>query len=84
MNLGIKLDEVVEKHSSKTLFSFYENDLSYEEFGKRVNSLANGLKELGFKKGDFIHVLVQNSPKVLASYFAIQKISSHPCVPGPQ
>ena len=45
-----------------------------------MNILANALKSRGFKKGDFIHVLVQNSPETLMAYFAILKIGA---VAGP-
>ena len=80
MNLGTYLDQRVEKYDDRVLMYYYDRTITYKEFGDRVNALANGLKSLGFKKGDFIHVLVQNSPETLISYFAIQKIG---CVAGP-
>ncbi|GAB4304702.1 MAG: hypothetical protein Kow0090_20310 [Myxococcota bacterium] len=80
MNLGIYLDENVEKYKDDIYLFFYDREITYGEFGRLVNKLANGLKSLGFKKGDFIHVLVQNSPETLISYFAIQKIGA---VAGP-
>jgi len=80
MNLGTYLDQRVEKYDGRVLMYYYDRTITYKEFGDQVNALANGLKSLGFKKGDFIHVLVQNSPETLISYFAIQKIG---CVAGP-
>jgi long-chain acyl-CoA synthetase len=80
MNLGTYLDRSVEKYRSAPFLRFYEDTITYAEFGKRVDKLANALKKLGFVKGDFIHVLVQNSPETLISYFAIQKIGA---VAGP-
>ncbi|MEW5725590.1 MAG: long-chain-fatty-acid--CoA ligase, partial [Thermodesulfobacteriota bacterium] len=80
MNLGRLLDEKVEKYGDRVYLQFYDDQITYGEFGRRVNKLANSLKALGFRPGDFIHVLVQNSPETLISYFAIQKIGA---VAGP-
>ena len=75
-NLGAFLDNAVAKYGDKPFIQFYDRTITYAEFGRKVNILANSLKKQGFKKGDFIHVLVQNSPETLISYFAIQKIGA--------
>ena len=80
MNLGDYLDTAVEKYGDNPLFQFYDRKITYNELAKKVNSLANGLIAAGFGKGDFIHVYLQNSPEVVVSYFAIQKIGA---VAGP-
>ena len=80
MNLGTYLDDSVKKYADVPFLRYYDKTITYGEFGKSVNVLANALKGLGFSKGDFIHVLVQNSPETLISYFAIQKIGA---VAGP-
>ena len=80
MNLGTYLDTAVSRYQNEPYLQFYDETVSYEAFGNQVNILANSLKSLGFQKGDFIHVLVQNSPGTLVAYFAIQKIGA---VAGP-
>lgn len=80
MNLGTYLDNSVEKYKETPYLQFYDETVSYEVFGRKVNIMANALRSLGFEKGDFIHVLVQNSVETLVSYFAIQKIGA---VTGP-
>ena len=80
MNLGTYLDAAVSRYKSAPYLQFYEETISFQAFGNQVNILANSLKSLGFQKGDFIHVLVQNSPGTLIAYFAIQKIGA---VAGP-
>ena len=80
MNLGTFLDERVAKYGDAPYIQFYDRTVTFNQFGEMVNKLANSLKDLGFKKGDFIHVLVQNSPETLVSYFAIHKIGA---VAGP-
>ncbi|WP_051328388.1 long-chain-fatty-acid--CoA ligase [Desulfatirhabdium butyrativorans] len=80
MNLGQYLDQAVQRYGSAPYLRFYEETLTFADFGRRVDILANKLATLGFQRGDFIHVLVQNSPETLISYFAIQKIGA---VAGP-
>ena len=80
MNLGTYLDQKAEQYGPKPLLVFYDRTITYEEFAQQVDALAYGLSNLGFKKGDFIHVLVENSPETLVSFFAIQKIGA---VAGP-
>ncbi|WP_319407304.1 long-chain-fatty-acid--CoA ligase [uncultured Desulfosarcina sp.] len=80
MNLGTYLDTAVQRYTDHPYLQFYDQTVTYAEFGRQVNILANALKRQGFEKGDFIHVLVQNSPQTLVAYFAIQKIGA---VAGP-
>ncbi len=80
MNLGTFLDRAVAKYDDLPYLQFYDRTVTYREFGEKVNRLANSFSRLGFKKGDFIHVLVQNSPETLMVYYAIQKIGA---VAGP-
>ncbi len=76
MNLGIFLDNAADKYKDSIYINFYDRAITYGEFRSRVFILANALKKLGFRKGDFIHVLVQNSPETLIAYFAIQRIGA--------
>ena len=80
MTLGTYLDKAVKKYKDQPYIQFYGRTVTYKEFGEKVDRLAYSLKKLGFKKGDFIHVLVENSPETLIAYFAIQKIGA---VAGP-
>ena len=76
MNLGIFLDNAADKYKDSIYLNFYDRVITYGDFRNRVFILANSLKKLGFRKGDFIHVLVQNSPETLIAYFAIQRIGA--------
>ena len=49
---------------------------TYKELNTRVNSLANGLLELGLKKGDFVAVLTYNCIELVEIYFALAKIGA--------
>jgi len=76
MNLGTYLDQKVEEYGDKEFLFFYDQGVTYREFGERVNRLARGLKKLGFRRGDFVHVWLQNCPENLVCYFAIQKLGA--------
>jgi long-chain acyl-CoA synthetase len=76
MNLGTYLDEKVARYREKPLLFYYEETMTYGQFGERVDRLANGLRALGVKAGDFVHVMIPNSPESLISYFAIQKLGA--------
>jgi len=80
MNLGKYIDDAVKKYRDLPYMQFYDRRLTYGDIDKQINILANALKKQGFKKGDFIHVWVQNSPETLIAYYAIIKIGA---VAGP-
>jgi long-chain acyl-CoA synthetase len=76
MNLLEHFKEKTEKYADHPFLFFYDRTYTYREFADAVYRLANGLKSLGIKKGDFVHVLVENSPETLLSYFAIQHLGA--------
>jgi acyl-CoA synthetase (AMP-forming)/AMP-acid ligase II len=49
------------KYPDKTAAVYFDQRRTYEELDSRVNRLANGLLERGFKKGDKIAYLTYNS-----------------------
>ncbi len=80
MNMPTFFQEKTTEFSEHSCLFFYDQEYSYGEFAKKVNRLAHGLKELGIGRGDFVHVLLENSPETLISYFAIQHLGA---VAGP-
>lgn len=53
---------------------FEDTRLSYSQFNERINRLANALSGLGYKKGDRVTVLSENTHKYLEIYFAVSKL----------
>ena len=70
MNIGTYLDRSAETYKDAPYLQFYDQTVTFGDFSRRVNILANALKAQGFNKGDFIHVIVYNSPETLIAYFA--------------
>ncbi len=48
----------------------------YREFNERINKLANGLIEIGIKKGDVIVIFSRNCNEYLEAYYACAKIGA--------
>ncbi|MFL6468302.1 MAG: class I adenylate-forming enzyme family protein [Pyrinomonadaceae bacterium] len=69
--------------SPEKLFLFSAADgreWAYAEFDKTVNRVANLLLKHGIKKGDFVSLLLPNSPEYIFAYFACWKLGA---VAGP-
>jgi len=47
--------------------------ISYLQLNERTNRLANGLTDLGFKKGDMVAFLITNRHEIIETFFAIAK-----------
>jgi long-chain acyl-CoA synthetase len=80
MNLGAFMDRAVAKYGPRPFLQYYDRTVTYDDFAGRVHRLADSLAARGVAPGEFVHVLVQNSPETLISYFAIQRIGA---VAGP-
>lgn len=50
--------------------------LTYQQFNERINQLANGLIELGIRKGDRVNTLLLNTNEILETLFACAKIGA--------
>jgi len=64
----------VNKYPNKTAVVFEDRKYTFSELNARINCLANGLIELGFKKGDHIAVMLANSSEILEVMMAIGKV----------
>ena len=57
----------------KTAFISGDRSLTFREFNRRVNQVANGLLEAGLRKGDRVAALFFNSIEFMEVYFACAK-----------
>ena len=61
--------EMIEKRAAdsgdKAYLKFYDDVVTFRQFHERVSRFANGLKSIGVKKGDTVHVYMNNSPEFL-------------------
>jgi long-chain acyl-CoA synthetase len=61
------------KFPDKTALVFKDIRLSYLEFNRRVNCLANALLGIGVEPGDRVAVLADNCSQYMEAYFATSK-----------
>ncbi|MBZ0218120.1 MAG: acyl--CoA ligase, partial [Fimbriimonadaceae bacterium] len=71
----------VKKNPDKEFIVFEDNDenissITYLEFARRVNCLANHLTRAGVSKGDKIAVMLGNCPEFIVSWLAINQIGA--------
>lgn len=56
------------------LVTVEEDKISFGELFKRVNQVANGLRQLGLKEGDSVALLLANAPAYIEVFLATQQI----------
>ncbi|MDP2728796.1 MAG: AMP-binding protein, partial [Dehalococcoidia bacterium] len=68
--LGEILDRNVRRHPNKTALVFEGKHYTFAQLHDRVNRLANGLLDMGARKGDRVAVLAQNCSEYVEIYCA--------------
>ena len=66
----------VRRFPKKTALIFGGERYSYEEANRRINRLANALRDHGVKHGDKVAFLFPNCCEIVLLYYAIQKIGA--------
>lgn len=73
MNLTEQLSITAKENPHKTAYVFQDNETSYMELEGSVTKFASRLKQMGYKKGDHIALVVGNSPYyIIALYGALR------------
>jgi acyl-CoA synthetase (AMP-forming)/AMP-acid ligase II len=76
VNIGSLLPRNARYRPDHTAIVFEDRRLTFLEFNRRVNQLANALLSRGVKKGDKVATILPNSLELLESYWAIVKIGA--------
>ena len=76
MNIGSLLPRHARYRPDHTAIVFKEHRLTFREFNRRVNHLANAFLSLGVGKGDKIATILPNCLELLETYWAIAKIGA--------
>lgn len=74
MNINKQLSINAQKYIDKTAFIFQNKKTSYSEFEESVKKFGIGLIELGFKKGDHIALISENSPSFLITLYGALRV----------
>lgn len=73
MNVGLLLSKSTKTHSEKPAITYGEEEITYDDLNRRVNSLANALLELGIRPGESVATMQWNCPQLIESMFACFK-----------
>ena len=65
-----------EKYPYNTAIEYYNNQITYKQFIKRINKCACALKTLGVKKGDKVTICMPNTPEEASMFYAINEIGA--------
>jgi non-ribosomal peptide synthetase component E (peptide arylation enzyme) len=79
VTVGERLDRMVTAYPNKTAIVDARQRVTYGEFSRLVNHLAQGLHSLGIKRGDRVTAQLPNRVEALALYFAVAKIGAVLC-----
>ncbi len=70
---GSLLSSPAERYPDKVAIQFEGQKITYRQIDERINRLANGLIDLGLKKGDRVAAILYNSPRAVEVRFALMK-----------
>lgn len=62
-----------ENYPDKIAIKFEGQAMTFRQVNERMNRLANGLIDLGLKRGDRVATLLYNSPRAIETRFALMK-----------
>ena len=65
------LDRAVAQHAGRTYIEFRGQEISFQEFGSRVDAAAAGLQRLGVGPGQSVALFLPNTPYHPISFFAV-------------
>lgn len=63
-------------HGDRTFIQFEDTRYSYLEMDVLSNRFANGLAQLGVKKGTHVAFMVDNKPEIILIYFGLGKLGA--------
>ncbi len=76
MNIGSLLPHHARYRPDHTAVVVEDGRLSFREFNRRVNRLANVLSSLDVKKGDKVATILPNGLSLIETYWAVAKIGA--------
>lgn len=76
MNIGILLTRQARYRPNHLAVVFEDQRLTYAEFHRRVNRLANAFVAMGIGKGDKIATILPNCLELLETYWAVARIGA--------
>jgi long-chain acyl-CoA synthetase len=76
MNIAHHVEDGHRLFPDKTALIFEDKSFTYKQLDELAGRVANGLRELGIKKGDRVGLFLPNIPEFVISYLGILKIGA--------
>ncbi len=76
MQLGELVARAAAQSPSKTAILFKDQKMTYAELNARVNKVANGLAQLGVRKGDRVALYIHNLPQFVEAFYGAQVVGA--------
>ena len=73
ISLSDLLSRSTKKHPESVAMSFFDREITYEEFDLLSNQFARGLSTFGVGKSDCVAILLPNIPQFLIAYYGVLK-----------
>jgi acyl-CoA synthetase (AMP-forming)/AMP-acid ligase II len=73
VNVAGMIEWSARRHGDRTAFVFGDDELTFAEIDVASTRLANGLREIGVRKGDRVGILIGNRPEYAVAEFAAAK-----------
>jgi len=74
--IGQLVADKAELHGDRTFIQFEDTRYSYLDMDVLSNRIANGLAQLGVKKGTHVAFMVDNKPEIILLYFGLGKLGA--------
>jgi carnitine-CoA ligase len=76
MNIPDALDKQVQRNPNKIFLYFEEEKITYMDFNRKSNRVANAFKKMGVNKGEMVAIMLPNSPAFLYTWIGLNKIGA--------
>ena len=73
MTIATLIDQVAATHGRRKCLTFGGDTYTYNQFNRRINQAAHGLRKLGIVHGDRVGLFLSNCPEYLFAYFGVLK-----------
>ena len=64
------------KYPNKIAYTYYKNKVTYKNLLKRIDEVACAFIRMGIKKGDYVSIIMPNTPEAIICFYALNKISA--------
>ena len=73
-NKIVDLLQDVWQDANEIMINYYDEEITRKVFFENIDKVAKSLKELGYKKGDFLPISLEDTPEFLYLLLAAEKI----------